>query len=86
MKALTIMCVIGFLSIVILFSACAKTGACVSSAVEYTYGLRVYCYDDWSADECADNDAQNVNGASWTHYPGDTFADRGLEEGSNPWP
>ena len=86
MRFLEIMCIICFLFIVMLFSACARTGACVSSEVEYTYGFRVYCYNDWSRDECDDNDAQNVNGASWTFYAGQTCDDRDLVEGSNPWP
>ncbi|MCC6526799.1 MAG: hypothetical protein IT373_29390 [Polyangiaceae bacterium] len=66
--------------------ACAGVGACVSGPVSYSYGQRVYCYDDWDAAECDSNDDQHVNGASWSFYGGDTCWDRGLTSGSNPWP
>jgi len=46
------------------------SGACVSEPVQYTFGLRVYCYSDWTEDECSENDSQKVNGAGWTHYGG----------------
>ncbi|NJD17675.1 MAG: hypothetical protein FIA95_00085 [Gemmatimonadetes bacterium] len=62
------------------------TGACVSDAVQYTYGLRVYCYSDWSKEDCSKNDDDNVNGASWTFHEGQSCADRDLTDGSNPWP
>jgi hypothetical protein len=58
----------------------------VSSAVEYSYGLRVYCYSNWTSDDCDNNDAENVNGASWTFHGGQSCSDRDLTEGSNPWP
>ena len=61
-------------------------GACQSETVEYSQGLRVYCYDGWTRSECEDNDKQQVNGASWFFYSGQSCSDRGLDEGSNPWP
>ena len=61
-------------------------GACVSSAVQYSFGLRVYCYSGWSGGECSVNDAEQVNGASWTFYSGQSCSDRDLVDGSNPWP
>lgn len=63
-----------------------KTGVCVSDAVSYTYGLRVYCYSDFDKSECAEYDDSEVNGAAWFFHSGQTCADRDLEEGSNPWP
>jgi hypothetical protein len=85
MKVITLF-IVGFLFSILLFAACSGTGACVSDVVEFTSFLRVYCYDDFSKDECEDYDAQNINGANWTFYRGDTCDDRGLVEGSNPWP
>jgi hypothetical protein len=62
-------------------------GLCVSTPVEYTYGLRVYCYgDNWTQAECSDYNAQRVNGAEWFFHSNQTCADRGLVDGSNPWP
>ena len=61
-------------------------GACVSEPVEYTFGLRVYCYSEWDKTECTENDELNVNGASWTFYSGQSCEDRDLTDGSNPWP
>ncbi len=63
------------------------TGACVSDTVEFTFGLRVYCYSNFSKGECSDYDAQQINGASnWFYHAGQTCGDRDLVEGSNPWP
>jgi hypothetical protein len=62
------------------------SGACVSDPVEFSFGLRVYCYNDWDQDECSSNDRREVNGARWTFYKGQSCEDRDLEEGSNPWP
>lgn len=62
------------------------TGVCVSDAVEYTFGLRVYCYSDYTSDECAEYNNMQVNGANWSYHGGQTCADRDLDEGSNPWP
>lgn len=62
-------------------------GACVSDVVTYSQiGDKVYCYSDWSESECEANDRENVNGAGWTFYGGDSCQDRGLAEGSNPAP
>lgn len=63
-----------------------KTGVCVSDAVTYSYGQRVYCYSDFTEGECDEHDASEVNGASWSFHSGQTCADRDLDEGSNPWP
>ncbi len=67
---------------------CAEAlGLCVSTPVEFTFGLRVYCHDDnWTEAECADYNAQGVNGASWVFHSSQTCEDRGLVEGSNPFP
>jgi len=66
--------------------ACAEEGgACVSDPVQ-TFGLRVYCQNDFDRSECSSWDRQEVNGARWTFYGGQTCGDRDLEEGSNPWP
>ena len=62
------------------------SGACVSDAVEFSFGLRVYCYSDWDQDDCASYNRQQVNGAEWSFYEGQSCEDRDLEEGSNPWP
>jgi hypothetical protein len=61
-------------------------GACVSEPVEYSFGLRVYCYSDWTGADCEVNNQDNVNGASWAFYEGQTCEDRSLTDGSNPWP
>lgn len=61
-------------------------GACVSSPVSYSFGQRVYCYSEWSSDDCAINDSEQVNGASWVFHSGQTCEDRDLVDGSNPWP
>lgn len=68
-------------------AACgSSTGACVSDPVQYTFGLRVYCYSQWSSQECSVNNNDQVNGANWSFYGGQTCADRSLTDGSNPWP
>jgi len=62
-------------------------GCCQSSPVEFSFGLRVYCQNDFDEEECADYDRQQVNGAEqWTFHEGQTCEDRDLVEGSNPWP
>lgn len=62
------------------------TGACVSDAVEYSFGLRVYCYSDFDKKECDSHNRNQVNGADWSFHEGQTCGDRDLDEGSNPWP
>ncbi|MDH5548023.1 MAG: hypothetical protein OEZ43_20795 [Gammaproteobacteria bacterium] len=61
-------------------------GACQSEPVEYSFGLRVYCYSGWDKAECEANNSQQVNGAKWYFHSGQSCEDRGLSEGSNPWP
>lgn len=62
-------------------------GACVSSPVSFSFGLRVYCQNNFDRSECSERDAMQVNGADeWVFYEGQTCASRDLEEGSNPWP
>ena len=62
-------------------------GACVSDAVKFEYlGLRVYCYSYWDESDCTEHQQSQVNGANWTFYEGQTCSDRGLVDGSNPWP
>ncbi len=62
-------------------------GLCVSTPVEFSSGLRVYCHDDnWTAAECADFNDQRVNGADWFFHSNQTCEDRDLVEGSNAWP
>lgn len=63
-----------------------SSGVCVSEPVEFSFGLRVYCQNNFDKGECADWDDEQVNGASWSFHAGQTCADRGLEQGSNPWP
>ena len=61
-----------------------QDGACVSSRVQFQNFSSVYCYSEWSKDECRDNDQQEVNGAdSWNFHSGDTCGDLGYTEGSN---
>ena len=86
MKNLVLFFIFGCLIAVLLLSSCGGTGCCVSDPVYYSYGYRVYCYDDWDKSDCEENDSEQVNGASWTFYRGDTCEDRGLVEDSNPWP
>lgn len=62
------------------------TGACQSTAVEYSFGLVVYCYNDFSDDECSVYSSDRVNGGEWGFHSGQTCQDRDLEEGSNDWP
>lgn len=57
----------------LLLSACSFSGACVS-----TGGSPEECKQDWDQADCDDFDANNVNGATWTFYPGQTCADRGF--------
>ncbi|MEM1118547.1 MAG: hypothetical protein AAF845_13850 [Bacteroidota bacterium] len=63
-----------------------STGACVSDAVSFSFGLRVYCNNNFDESECRARSADQVNGASWTFHGGQTCADRDLTEGSNPFP
>lgn len=86
MKVLITLFIVGFLFSILLFAACSGTGACVSDVRDLYSGSVVYCYDDFSKDECEDYDAQELNTVGWTFYRGDTCDDRGLDEGSNPWP
>lgn len=69
-----------------LFGGGGETGVCVSDAVDFTFGQRVYCYNDFDESECSDYDADEVNGAQWSFHSDQTCADRDLSEGSNPWP
>lgn len=62
------------------------SGACVSDPVQYSFGLRVYCYSNWSSADCSVNNNDQVNGANWAFYGGQTCEDRSLTDGSNPWP
>lgn len=62
------------------------SGVCVSEPVSFSFGLRVYCYDDFSEDECRAYTADNVNGAAWVFHSGQSCADRDLTSGSNAWP
>jgi len=62
-------------------------GACVSDPVQYQeIGQRVYCYDGWDSAECDVNQTEQVNGADWTFYGGQTCDDRGYDTGSNVYP
>ena len=64
----------------------SSSGVCVSEPVSFSFGLRVYCYNDFDEDECRDYNAQNVNGAAWVFHSGQTCGDRDLTTGSNAWP
>ena len=66
---------------------CAEElGLCVSTPVDIG-GLKVYCYDDdWTQEECAFSNAEQVNGADWFFHANQTCADRDLTSGSNNWP
>ncbi|MGQ9616681.1 MAG: hypothetical protein ACUVWJ_09835 [Spirochaetota bacterium] len=86
MKTLVLVCILAFLVSALMLSSCGGTGCCVSDAVSYSYGDRVYCYDDWDKSDCEENDSEQVNGAGWTFYRGQTCEDRDLVGGSNPWP
>jgi len=46
------------------------TGCCGPSG-------NTYCKDDWTEDECADWDQQQINGVSWNFHGGQTCAERG---------
>ena len=61
-------------------SSSGDTGVCTgySSILE-----RTYCYGNFTEDECGERDQQQVNGANWYFYEGQTCDDRGLNEGSN---
>lgn len=70
--------------ILLTLSGCAGAGACVSDVVDFQYqGPKIYCYDDWDRADCDINDQEQVNGAGWTFFAGQTCDDRGLVEGSN---
>ena len=77
-SALLLTAVLGMLAGCIGSDEGGGTGACVSSPVSYSYGAVTYCYDNWSSADCSNHDANQVNGASWTFYSGQTCADRGL--------
>ena len=64
----------------------AGDGVCQSTPVEFSFGLVVYCQNDFSEDECSSYDNQGVNGAEWAFHSGQTCQERDLEEGSNDWP
>lgn len=57
----------------LLLAGCESLGACegYSSILNKTY-----CYDDYTEEECDDYDSQEVNGANWNFYPGETCAER----------
>ncbi|MEL6345902.1 MAG: hypothetical protein AAFV53_22515 [Myxococcota bacterium] len=67
-------------------TGCGGVGVCQSTAVEFEFGLRVYCYSDYDRAECDANQTDQVNGADWEFHSGQTCDERGLDEGSNPWP
>jgi hypothetical protein len=46
------------------------TGCCGPSGT-------TYCKDGWTEDECADWDAEGVNGVEWNFYEGQTCEERG---------
>ena len=64
----------------------AGDGVCQSTPVEFSFGLVVYCQNDFSEDECAEWNTEGVNAADWVFHSGQTCQDRGLEQGSNDWP
>ena len=41
---------------------------------------KTYCGDGWTASECAEWDAEGVNGASWYFHAGQTCEERGTPE------
>ena len=57
----------------LLLSGCSFSGACVS-----TGGSPEECKQDWDKSDCDDFNANNVNGGTWTFYPGQTCEDRGF--------
>lgn len=61
-------------------TGCGGLGACVGSDAIFD---NTYCYSDFDRGECDDYDDQEVNGGTWSFYPGDTCADLGYGEGSN---
>ena len=62
------------------------SGVCVSEPVSFSFGDRVYCYNDFTEDECRAYTADNVNGAAWVFHSGQSCGDRDLTTGSNAWP
>ncbi len=60
-----------------------KDGACISTVVQFNTFSRVYCYEGWSKSDCTKNNTDQVNGAGWSFYAGDTCGKHGYQEGSN---
>jgi hypothetical protein len=55
-------------------------GACggdPAGACEGVAGTTKYCYDNYTADQCSDFEATQMNSANWLQYPGQTCATRG---------
>jgi hypothetical protein len=66
------------------FLAAAGCGGGVGACDGFSTVLeRRYCQDNFSADECAEYDEMEVNGASWTFHEGQTCADRGCPGGGS---
>ena len=51
-----------------------ETGVCTGCCGP---GGQTYCKDGWSEEECAEWDAQEVNGVSWNFHGGQTCEERG---------
>ncbi len=61
-------------------TGCGGTGVCLGTDAIFD---NTYCYSDFTRDECDDYAGEEVNGATWEFYPGDTCAELGYVEGSN---
>jgi len=66
----------GFAGIALLNSHCGKmrTGACTGYSDLFD---KTYCYDGWTDADCEEYDDNEVNGASWYFYAGQTCEERG---------
>lgn len=63
----------------IILSACGGgTGACVGSGGSTL--LSPVCKEDWSRSECQEWDEQEINGANWSFYSGDSCEDLGYTD------
>ena len=66
----------GFLGLALLNSNCGKmkTGVCTGYSEIFN---KTYCYDGWTEEDCDDYNDNEVNGATWYFYKGQTCSERG---------
>jgi hypothetical protein len=63
------------IAMALMITSCGKgTGVCTACCSQS--GI-TYCKDNWTEDECADWNTQQVNGVQWHFHKGQTCEERG---------